>query len=570
MPIPLFILAIVEMATLRTLVMAVVSGAAWEIGSNAIEKLFDTIVSKMRSYTGESEDSVWINIGEYILGILGGSLALFMVLRGRLPVRIADKLGLVLRKKPQAVIKPTVEDVAKVAVGSVGRSSSVVMTGLKLVGAFVGTSSIALLAVAQWIDFGNWNSGAYQGTFNKLFATFGLVPDATFAKSTQVSSDMWKKIFQFYQQRGAIGIIDPTGNSDLPFTAENLAIIVDRVAIAMTAEGEKVTYKNVLGLTQAMIIYKTGNPVEPITPTSSSTTGTSTPSATKPPVEIKIFTGVVANGALGAPNTFTERQDDMIVNATELLDAAKNNLTAYVVALPGKFYYEIAIVNSVKTKSGFTQKGAAQRVVSGYNKDNTPRYKTIYNKFAVMRIGVLDANGRTVKLQEIILGPVDASVFQPTTAQLADVAKTITPELFTTDVGEVKSIVTTSPVTVTPPAVPSPQPVTYVPTQPAPATGGATVSTPSAPSPAPVVSTPPPATPAPSPPPPPALTAQQLAVKNATNLSEAYASIGGLPSISQRANLYQAWGLGQASMYVGSVEQNTKYLAELKRQFGVG
>ncbi len=577
---------------IRYIIMAVVQLGIFTFVEKYALPLLNSAISETIQFFGVSEDEAQDIVANEFLQYAEDVGIFAITLRTKLPIKLAERLGFTTKGwSKRSLTSSTKAKVDKVAKSStknptpspaevsktaelVSQSTRTTFQKVNDVASFIakvaGVPTAILYMLAQYIDYASWSGSAYQKTFQAFFGFFGLDPKQSLASSKMVSAAMWKKIYTFYSIRGAIGIVDPFGNADHVFNATELADVVDKAATAIIADGGKATFDNVIAATQLLIVFKGGNPVEPAGSSSSSASGTSTPLATKPPVEIKIFTGVVANGALGAPSEFTERPDDMIVNATELLDAAKNNLTAYVVALPGKFYYEIAIVSSVKTKSGFVQKGAAQRIISGYNKDNTPRYKTIYNKFAVMRIGVLDANGRTVKLQEIVLGPVDASAFQPTTQQLADVAKTITPELFTTDIGDVKTVVTTSPVTVTPPPVTTPQPVTYVPTQPAPASGTAAPtgsSTPQTPAPAPVVVTPPPP---PPPPPPPALTPQQIAVKNATNLSEAYATLGGLPSLSQRANLYQAWGLGQASLYVGSAEQNAKYLAELKRQFGVG
>ena len=198
------------------------------------------------------------------------------------------------------------------------------------------------------------------------------------------------------------------------------------------------------------------------------------------PTEIKIYTGVIANGTLGTPSEFISRPDDMIQNTEELRQAANINLAAFVQALPGNFYYEIGIVSSVKTRSGFTQRGAAARVVTGYYRSGLPRYKTIYHKFAVMKIGVFDENRRTVKLGTIVLGPVNSVDFQPTAVELGNITSAINTDLFTSSVDTIKEIITTQPIVSTPVATPPPPP----PAPSAPAAPSVAPPAPSAPPPA--------------------------------------------------------------------------------------
>lgn len=359
---------------------------------------------------------------------------------------------------------------------------------------------------------------------------------------------------------GITKVKNPATNTTDDLSKETLGALVNVLFGQQIATGMPATPSKITPLLNSYLLK--GNTTSP-TP-SSAPASASAPQAAAAPVNVKIFTGVVANGALGATVAFTERPDDLIQSVTELKDAAKNNLTAFVTSLPGMFYYEIAIVSSVKTKGGFSQQGSSVRVQTGTHKNGTPIYKTIYNKFAVMRIGIHDTNGRTVKLREIVLGPVDASSFQPSTVQLQDISNAITPELFTSDVGNISSIVTTTPVTVQPPAAPSPSPApTPVQQAPTPSPAGGTAS----PTPQPAAqpqATAPAAVPPPAPTPKP-VDPRVAAAKAATNLSEFYTAIGSsLPSIQQRANLYQSWGLGQASLYTGTAEQNTKMLAYLK------
>lgn len=187
----------------------------------------------------------------------------------------------------------------------------------------------------------------------------------------------------------------------------------------------------------------------------SSTSGASSAGSGGGGGNVKLFTGVIANGTLGASNSFTPNTSNLISNAGDLKSAAKHNLAAYVVALPGLFYWDIAIVNTIKSATGFTIHGSIEKVQIGTTKTGTPKYKTYYQKFAVLRVGIKDMSGRSIKLTEVDLGPVDSTSFSPTSSDLAGVSAALTPELFTSDVSQVQTLVTSSPVTVQHPLSPT-------------------------------------------------------------------------------------------------------------------
>ncbi len=127
----------------------------------------------------------------------------------------------------------------------------------------------------------------------------------------------------------------------------------------------------------------------------------------------RVFTGVVSQSAIASAVPFTPRQDDLIENMDELREAIRNNEAPFMASLPGRIIREIKVVASITTKDGFTQRGTANKIVSGQNKDGTPKYRTVVNKFAVADIYILTERGVRTKVSRIVYGPVDSARFKP-------------------------------------------------------------------------------------------------------------------------------------------------------------
>lgn len=128
---------------------------------------------------------------------------------------------------------------------------------------------------------------------------------------------------------------------------------------------------------------------------------------------VKVFTGVISQSTIAAAVPFIPRQDDLIENMDELRQAAQNNEAPFMAALPGRIIREIKIVSSVTTRDGFTQRGTAQQVISGYRSDGTAKYRTVVNKFAVADIYIMTEKGARTKISRIVYGPVDSTKFKP-------------------------------------------------------------------------------------------------------------------------------------------------------------
>ncbi len=139
----------------------------------------------------------------------------------------------------------------------------------------------------------------------------------------------------------------------------------------------------------------------------------------------QVVTGVLSQGSVGNTVDFISRQDDLIENADELKQAMHNNLAPFLATIPGRVTYEVKIVSSITTSTGFQQKGSVQKVLTGYTTKGVAKYKNVVNKFAVLDMKIKTATGSLAKLGTIILGPVDSVKFSAQNIDLSGVANTV-------------------------------------------------------------------------------------------------------------------------------------------------
>lgn len=453
----------------RQVVQIAVTLGLIELADKTLFPLVESAVAKVATAFGTDEETAkdivaneWI---DYVEAVGIGALTL----KSRLPLRVADYLKFSTRgvtKRPlPATVAPKVsaakaasvsasaasaEVVSQIA-ATVSKSRGVPLTVVRdvaqIVIGFIGVPIGFGVVLVNALDLGAWNTSAYQGTFQRFFALFGLEPDATFGGPRVASQEVFNKVYTALQNEGARTITNPDTGEKLPFNQQNALLVIDKVASKLFIETGEVKAKALLGATLLLITFGTATTAAGATYTTAQS-GSSTSAVVAVTPQIKIFTGVISGGTLGLPQEFVARPDDLIQSEDELRAAIKNNLAAAVASLPGRFFYEIGIVNSVKTKSGFTQKGAPIKIVSGYTTTGKPRYKTIYHKFAVMKLGVTDENGRVVKLGTVNLGPLNPADYNATPEALRSIEKTISAETFTTNINEIAQVVSSQPVQV--------------------------------------------------------------------------------------------------------------------------
>ncbi|MEK7578897.1 MAG: hypothetical protein AAB456_04305, partial [Patescibacteria group bacterium] len=421
------------------------------------------IAAIMEVFGVSEEDAKDIMSNEIILFAesvaVGGAL-----LKTKLPTKIAERLGFTskgfgkrilsgkaanVRTNPisKTIIIPGQLPVPTAAEAAVITSKAIsVLKGAAAAFNFLmkplKTTFIGFLVFNNLVDFGNWNNGAYQKTFQKIFAavTFGLlVPDADYRTTKTTSPAVFDKVFNTYKIEGVHSINDPFKGGEFLFTRDNLIDLLDKIGAELLRTTQKASTKDVLLASQLFMVFPFGEMPGPgLIPAAKA--------ATIP--QIKVFTGILTQGKLGEREPFVGRETDLIDSIDELQSAAANNLTQLIAALPGRIIYEIKIVSSITTKDGFIKRGQSQTIQSGSRKDGTPLFKTVINKFAVVDVFVFTERNVRTKIQRIVLGPVDSIRFQPKPNELQIAEQTIKANLTTSDTSEINKIISENPVTV--------------------------------------------------------------------------------------------------------------------------
>lgn len=452
---------VIAQQAIRYIIIAAVQLGIWTVLEKfVLPKINDGIRGIMVRF-GVGEDEAKDIMANDLLEF-AESVGIFAItLKSKLPLKVAELLGFttkgwskrVLSKKvtqlatstgagkllgptgqtiPTAAESVGIINVAKTALSGFG-------TAYKLLLSTLGVGFVGFIAVNNFIDFGNWNSGAYQKSAQKIiaFLTGGLlVPDADYRKSKTVSPEVFDKVYNAYKLEGVTGINNPFKNFSTAFTRDSLMDLLDEIGAKLLLTTGGASTKEVLKASVMFMVFGGGQTTQP-------TTATPTPSVSTP--SVKVFTGVVTQGKLGEPGAFVARQTDLIDNVEELQEAAQNNLASFIMALPGRIVYEIKVVSSVTTKDGFVQRGTMQKVQTGTFSNGTPKYKTVFNKFATLNVYVIGAKGTRMKIDTVVLGPVNAANFTPTPQALQLAEEQIKSNIVTTDVNEINEITTNTP-----------------------------------------------------------------------------------------------------------------------------
>lgn len=425
---------VLVITVLRFLFVAIMQTAAWVVASQVLERVVDYIratLSKDGELTDTEIDDTLLNEVLDALALIGVTVA---SLKTRLPIRLADKLGLSATKP----VRKTLSAKAKAGIEKAATKGGLRKSALKV---FLGGLALSFANVLLWFpqlvqQFGDQAAFAPAQANNFYESLFGVRPfkePSTLESPPPFSKAEFTDYAQSLETQLVSGINDPTRLQSIPYSREALAELVFSVQGESLANGERLTVAKIIPKLPQYLIFAGKSASAPV-PTQGERAASASVSNTK------VFVGAIGSGRLSGATDFSPRPDDLIQNIEELEAALRNNLTAFLPSVLGRFVYETKVVSTVTSKDGFTQRGQVQQVKTGTNKDGTPKYKTVVNKFAVADVYFLSDRGTRTKAARIVLGPTDAVSFRPNTNDLGRLDLNVKNDVFTTSLSGVEEV----------------------------------------------------------------------------------------------------------------------------------
>ncbi len=426
---------------LRFLFIAIVQTGAYVAVSSALEKLVDYIRSTLQrngGLTSSETDDVMLNETLDTLVLIGITVA---SLKTKIPVRLADKLGL----RTASAVRKTIPAATKAKV------QKAVSTGLLSSGIFkkyTGVLAVSFVGSLPWLpgliqQFGDQATFAPKAANDYYQSFLGIRPfkeQPAAAQPGPFDAPGFKDYASALETQGIYTISNPGSGQSVPYSRQALTDLINYVYGVEVVKGNNLTKAKIIPLLAPYIRTKGSSTT---TAAVSSVARATTVAAVAAPSipKVQVFTGIVSQGVLGKGLEFQARPDDLIVSSSDLQQAAEINIAAFLAAIPSRFSYEIKVVASVTSKDGFTQRGTAQQVVSGYSTNGQPKYKTIVNKFAIANIYLLTDKGTKTKVATIVLGPTDAVNFRPGQNDVIEVENALYSTISTSNMTAINKIV---------------------------------------------------------------------------------------------------------------------------------
>lgn len=566
--------------------MSLATALPLTIGQEILDGTGKSLVQGLQSEEGLTAEDAKALVKNFFIDLATNTAFIATALTGKLGVKLASFLGLEVKNMTKATLSPAAQKVATKITGAGAVASGKALGKWLLKSAVMIAAPVWLIkAAADVIEPGIYKPEQTNAVYAKLGIPFKYPVAPGSLKPGPFDVDAFKDYANALEASGIGGFEYGFPIGSIMYSRQALADLVDYVYGQQVIKGYAPSAKQLIPLLAPYLVRSGGGTLPSVTLGSSLTA----PSGVS---GVKVFTGLVSQGTLGAGLTFIPREDDIIDSAADLQDAAQNNLASYLVALPSKIIYEVKIVSSVTTKDGFRQVGASQQIVSGIKDDGTPRYRTVVNKFAVLNLYILTDRGGKSKLASIVLGPTDAVKLQLKQSDLVDLERNIQKSIFTSDLNAITGVKTEAGVVSVQPDAEQKEGIITAPAAVVATwdqskinfTGGTSIFGKgldqsfmyqgqyySVLIPEGYVGTVedaaknelvrlgvilPKGVKAPDP---------NRPGQNALTLYDWYQANGQqLPSVEQRSRLYAEYGLGQASMYTGTAEQNTKLLDYLK------
>lgn len=430
---------------LRQVIMSVATGAVVTGAQEYLNGTIKELVFEIKDKQKITEKDAWDVVNNILSDLAVNSAAILLTLKTKVAVGVAEFLGLTskglvkktLSKTAAAAAAKLAADGGKVAATNVFKKIATI--------AAVPASGIWLAsALANIIEPGIYKPEQTNALYKKLGIPFQYPVTGGALKPGSFTTESFRDYAKGLETVGVVGIIDPFKAQTVIYSRENLASLIDYVYGKEVQNGNAPSANKLIPLL-AQYIIKTGG-------TSSSASGTPSTGGTGTTISTpKVFTGIVSQGVVGKGLVFTPRPDDLIESIAELREAASNNLAPFLNTLLGKIVYEVKIVSSVISKDGFRQTGTTQRVKTGTYANGTPKYKTVTNKFATLVVYALTDKGSRAKLTTIVLGPTNSAKLTIIQDDLQELQNELPKLVTTNDINEITGIETVAPVEVTTP-----------------------------------------------------------------------------------------------------------------------
>lgn len=427
--------------------------------ADAIAAILKAIVGAVAEHYNIPEDDAIVVVANQIIdlaALLGVGTG---TLYSKIGIKAADYLGI----KAAGTVRRAVSANAAVKIAVVNANTAKSASAGALVWGAISklpaTQVLMFLMLGQ--NIGDWyffKTALFTETINGIFGKDTVKAPNTGSGATGFSNADFAGYAASVESAGVTAISSPRAGVLAPYSRDDLAKLLTWLYGQQLITGGGTGVKAIEAAAQPYLIYapKSGQYAASLynqnTTQAAASGGNTTQVASRAAATVaasstvttpKIFTGVVSQGVLSSASDFTPRPDDLIQSIGELETAAANNLTPYIASLPGRIVYEVKVQTSIRTASGFTQRGTTQRIVVGSYKNGTPKYKTVTNKFAVMNLYILSDTGSRHKLTQIVLGPTDAVAFQPSDADLNTVQSFLQAGVHTTNVAQIASVSST-------------------------------------------------------------------------------------------------------------------------------
>lgn len=429
----------VIIAILRQIVMAIVTGAIVTGVQEALDGTLKELVFEVKDKKGVTEQDAKDIVHNILVDMALNSAAILTALKLKLPTKTAQYLGLTTSSPKKKVLSAAATTAAASLIKDGGKSVAIGMLP-KLLKIFKNPMTYfwAYLGWTQAIEPGIYQPKQANDVYQK-FTGLRPFPEKDIALQPGPFDAMkFNEYAKALEVAGIKGIQNPIALQSQYYSREGLADIINYVY------GQEVTKGNAPSATKLIPLLAKYLIGVGTVKTTSTTTSAPTSQATSTPT-VKVFTGVVSQGVVGEGLTFQPRVDDLIEDVNELRSAAANNLAPFLAALPAKVTYEIKVVSSITTTNGFKQTGTTQKVQTGTNRDGSPKYKMVTNKFATLILYVLTDRGTRTKLSTIVLGPVDSARFTVTSNDLITLAQELPKVVTTSNTDDITKITSNTP-----------------------------------------------------------------------------------------------------------------------------